>query len=83
MTPDPPSRLKKKGTTKNQNVKQRSKSVKIDITLREEILREENFANFSNFGQIRENKFLFWPSKMSIHEEKFLQNFSELVIREN
>ena len=30
--------------------------------------REENFANFANFGQIRENKFLFWPPKMSIGE---------------
>ena len=25
--------------------------------------REENFANFANFGQIRENKFLFEPRK--------------------
>ena len=32
------------------------------------ISREENFANFANFGQIRENKFLFWPPKMLIRE---------------
>ena len=34
-------------------------------TLREQFLREENFTNF---WQIRENEFLFWPPKMSIRE---------------
>ena len=29
----------------------------------------ENFANFANFGQIRGNRFLFWPPKMSIRED--------------
>ena len=44
----------------------------------EKFLREENFVNFENFGQIRENKFLFDPRKCrfgKINSREIFQNW--------